>query len=58
VIIGDTVHDVACAKGAGAVSVAVGSGWTPRDSLLALEPDHYYDDLADAARFLREVVGE
>ncbi len=51
-IIGDTVYDVRCAKYAGAVSVAVGTGWGDRESLLNENPDHFFDDMSDTARFM------
>lgn len=53
IIIGDTVHDIECAKHAGAVSVAVATGWTRRDVLIAHRPDYYFDDFQDFTAFLR-----
>ncbi len=47
VIIGDTVHDVRCAKHSGAVSIAVGTGWTSRDEILDEKPDYFFEDLGD-----------
>lgn len=45
VIIGDTPADVACAQAYGAVSVAVTTGFSPREELLAAKPDYLLDDL-------------
>lgn len=56
IIIGDTVHDIACAKHSGAVSVAVGTGWAGREVLLSREPDFYFDDLGDWKGFIDGVV--
>jgi phosphoglycolate phosphatase-like HAD superfamily hydrolase len=56
IIIGDTVHDIACAKHAGAVSVAVGTGWAGREVLLSRQPDFYFDDLGDWKDFIEGVV--
>jgi len=55
IIIGDTVYDIRCAKHAGAVSVAVGTGWVDRSVLLAENPDFYFDDLGDVELFLRVI---
>jgi phosphoglycolate phosphatase-like HAD superfamily hydrolase len=47
VVIGDTVYDIECGRNAGAVTIAVGTGWTGEDELLAREPDYYFRDLSD-----------
>jgi phosphoglycolate phosphatase-like HAD superfamily hydrolase len=47
IVIGDTEHDVACARAAGARIVAVASGSRPREALAACAPDLLLDDLAD-----------
>ncbi len=52
VVVGDTEHDVACARAAGARVVAVATGSRTRDALAALGPDLLLDDLADAAPLL------
>jgi phosphoglycolate phosphatase len=46
-IIGDTVHDIACARHAGAVAISVGTGWTDEKTLLGEKPDYYFRDLSD-----------
>jgi phosphoglycolate phosphatase-like HAD superfamily hydrolase len=51
-VIGDTEHDVTCARSIGAVAVAVPTGNTPRSVLEAAEPDVLLDSLSDARRLL------
>ena len=46
IIIGDTIYDVRCAKYAGAVSIAVGTGWGEQELLKKENPDYYFDDLS------------
>jgi len=53
IIIGDTIYDIRCAKYAGAVSVAVGTGWVPADTLLKENPDYFFPDLSDFQQFLK-----
>lgn len=45
VVIGDTEADVACARAAGAVAVAVATGWRTREELERTDPDLLLDDL-------------
>ncbi len=52
VVVGDTEHDVACGKHIGAHTVAVATGWTARETLLAAEPDLFLDDLSVHERVL------
>ncbi len=47
VIVGDSEHDVRCARQSGARAVAVGTGWTSADKLRALKPDAYLESLVD-----------
>jgi phosphoglycolate phosphatase-like HAD superfamily hydrolase len=49
IVIGDTAHDIECARAAGARAVAVATGSRPREVLAAHAPDLLLDDLADAA---------
>jgi phosphoglycolate phosphatase len=49
-IIGDTPLDVECARGCGAVAVAVATGQHPADELVTCEPDLLFGDLADVDR--------
>lgn len=48
VVIGDTSHDVLCARAIGACAVAVATGNSPREELVAAAPDLLLDDLSDA----------
>jgi len=52
VVVGDTEHDVACARAAGAKAVAVATGGRTRDVLAACGPDLLLDDLADSNALL------
>ncbi|MBP7735175.1 MAG: HAD hydrolase-like protein [Spirochaetes bacterium] len=56
-IIGDTVHDIACAKSSGAVSISVGTGWADPGALLDLEPDYFFDDLSDVDEVMKAILG-
>jgi phosphoglycolate phosphatase-like HAD superfamily hydrolase len=53
-VIGDTPHDVRCARAIGARAVAVATGWHGREELLACAPDLLLDDLSDPAALLSE----
>lgn len=57
VIIGDTVHDITCAKSSGAVSVSVGTGWVDHQVLLSLEPDYFFEDLSDIDSVMEALRG-
>jgi len=48
VVVGDTEHDIACARAAGARVVAVATGGSGRDVLATHGPDLLLDDLRDA----------
>ena len=56
VVIGDTPHDIDCARACGAVAVAVTTGQYTRDELLAERPDHLFDDLADVEKVLEAIL--
>jgi phosphoglycolate phosphatase-like HAD superfamily hydrolase len=56
-VIGDTPHDIDCARAFGAVAVAVATGQHSRDELLADNPDFFFDDLSDADRVLAALLG-
>jgi phosphoglycolate phosphatase len=56
VVIGDTPHDIDCARACGAVAVAVTTGQYTRDELLAERPDHLFDDLADVEK-VKAILG-
>ncbi|MEM9657582.1 MAG: HAD hydrolase-like protein, partial [Planctomycetota bacterium] len=51
-VIGDTVHDIRCARSIGALAVAVPTGGTPADLLQAEQPDLYVETLEDHAELL------
>ena len=56
-VIGDTPHDVRCARAFGARAVAVATGHHARALLEAADPDAVLDDLGDASAFWRAVDG-
>ncbi len=47
IIIGDTLHDIDCAKANGCRSIAVSTGFCPADKLAAKKPDLLVIDLSD-----------
>ncbi len=47
VVVGDTMHDVDCARANRFSAVAVDSGWVPRSELEAAGPDSLLDDFTD-----------
>ncbi len=49
IVVGDTEHDVACARAAGAHAVAVATGGRSRELLASHGPDLVLDDLSDPA---------
>lgn len=51
-IIGDTPHDVDCARACGARAVAVATGFYAAEELAASAPDHLFQDFADTAHAL------
>jgi phosphoglycolate phosphatase-like HAD superfamily hydrolase len=57
VIIGDTPHDVACARAHGCRSLGVGTGSFSVDELLAAGADHAVGTLAETAAVRRWLVG-
>lgn len=52
VVVGDTEHDVACARAAGARVVAVATGGQSRAELEPYAPDLLLDDLTDVGRLM------
>jgi phosphoglycolate phosphatase-like HAD superfamily hydrolase len=52
-IIGDTPHDVDCARACGAVAIAVATGFHSPDELGACRPDQLLPDLADVDGVVR-----
>ena len=57
VIIGDTHHDIHCARAAGSRSVAVCTGRYGRADLEPQAPDLLFDNLRDARAFIRGILG-
>src|SRR4051812_1869419 len=51
-VVGDTPHDVACARAVGAVPVAVATGTFTVDQLKATGADIVFEDLSDTNAFL------
>ena len=56
VIIGDTVHDIDCAKANGCRSLAVATGVGRAEELAAHEPDLLIDDLSDTSSIMTWVL--
>lgn len=54
-ILGDTPHDITCARAIGAKAVAIATGQYSRDSLAAHAPDFLFDDLRDVASVLAAI---
>jgi phosphoglycolate phosphatase-like HAD superfamily hydrolase len=52
IVVGDTEHDIACARAAGAKVVAVATGSQSMPELAARGPDLLVGDLVDASRLL------
>jgi phosphoglycolate phosphatase-like HAD superfamily hydrolase len=57
VIIGDSVHDVACGRSLGVRAVAVATGPTPADCLAAEKPDALLPDFSDAGAAMKAILG-
>jgi len=57
VIVGDSVHDVACGRSIGVRSVAVATGPTHPDRLAAEKPDALFANFADVERAVEGILG-
>ncbi len=57
VIVGDSVHDVACGRSIGVRSVAVATGPTRPDRLAAEKPDALFENFADVDRAVEAILG-
>ena len=57
VVVGDTVHDIECARAAGAHVIAVATGPSDRVALAAHEPDLVLDDLPETDRVIEWARG-
>jgi phosphoglycolate phosphatase-like HAD superfamily hydrolase len=56
-IIGDTPHDVDCARACGAVAIAVATGFHSAAELEACRPDRLLADLSDVDAVVRALTG-
>jgi phosphoglycolate phosphatase len=54
-ILGDTPHDIACARAIGAKAVAIATGGFTREMLAEHGPDLLFDDLSDVATVLSAI---
>jgi phosphoglycolate phosphatase-like HAD superfamily hydrolase len=54
--VGDTEADIRAARAGGALAVAVATGAMDRSALAAFAPDHLFDSLLPASRFIAEVL--
>jgi phosphoglycolate phosphatase len=52
-VIGDTPNDIKSGKAAGAMTIAVGTGYADQEKILAENPDFYLKDLSNIPAFLR-----
>jgi phosphoglycolate phosphatase-like HAD superfamily hydrolase len=57
VIVGDSIHDVACGRSLGVRAVAVATGITSLERLEAEKPDALFESFADTERALAAVLG-
>ncbi len=55
-ILGDTPHDIACARAIGAKAIAVATGKFSRAELAVHAPDFIFDDLSDLDAVLRALT--
>jgi len=57
VIVGDSIHDVACGRSLGVRSVAVATGPTPAERLAAEAPDALLPDFTDVSLAMESILG-
>lgn len=57
VIIGDSIYDVRCGTPHAATTIAVASGKTPAEKLLAENPDHFFPTADDFDAMMAAIVG-
>ncbi|HTY40984.1 MAG TPA: HAD family hydrolase [Thermoanaerobaculia bacterium] len=57
VIVGDSIHDVACGRSLGVSAVAVATGITSPERLAAEGPDALFESFADTDRAFAAIVG-
>jgi phosphoglycolate phosphatase len=51
-IIGDSIHDVSCARDNQLRALAVSTGWTDHTTLAATDPDYLAEDLSDVNKIV------
>jgi phosphoglycolate phosphatase-like HAD superfamily hydrolase len=56
VIVGDSIHDVACGRAWNVRSIAVATGLTSADRLAGERPDFLFPDLSDTERIIEAMV--
>ena len=56
VIVGDSIHDVACGRSLGARAIAVATGPTSTERLAAERPDHLFSDFADVESAAKAIL--
>ena len=56
-VVGDSPLDIKAAHAAGLHVLSVLTGWTPREDLEALQPDHILVDLSDTDEVMRLIAG-
>ena len=56
VIVGDSIHDVACGRAINVKSVAVASGLTPSERLAREDPDYLFADFGDTERVAEAIL--
>ncbi|MGH9418771.1 MAG: HAD family hydrolase [Thermoanaerobaculia bacterium] len=57
VIIGDSIYDIRCGVPHGATTIAIASGKTPAEKLLAEHPDHFFDSAEELDGILAAIGG-
>ena len=56
VVVGDSIHDVACGRGINVKSVAVASGLTSPERLAREDPDYLFPDFGDTERVAEAIL--
>ena len=56
-VLGDTPHDIACARAIGAKAVAIATGQYTHAQLAEHAPDFLFDDLADVSAVIAALSG-
>jgi phosphoglycolate phosphatase-like HAD superfamily hydrolase len=57
VIVGDSIHDVACGRAMGVRAVGVATGFTSLERLGAEKPDALLADFSDTERAMEAILG-